>query len=136
LAPYSLILLRLAAGVVFFLHGVPKWLGLEGTTQFFASLGIPAAGIMAPWVAFVECAGGLALIAGAFTRYAGVLLAIDMAVAMLTFKFPKVGFIGPLNQPGVGAELDLLLFAGSIVLAALGPGPLSIDQALTRRKKS
>jgi uncharacterized membrane protein YphA (DoxX/SURF4 family) len=71
---------------------------------------------------------------GAFTRYAGILTAIDMAVAMVAFKFPKVGFIAPLNQPGVGAELDILLLAGSLVLVAFGPGPLSVDEALVRRK--
>jgi putative oxidoreductase len=134
LSPHTLVLLRLVVGVVFFLHGLPKWSSLAGTAQFFASLGIPAAGIMAPWVAFVESVGGLALIVGVFTRYAGILLAIDMLVAMVAFKFPKVGFIAPPNQPGVGAELDILLFAGSLVLAAFGPGPFSVDRLLARRK--
>jgi putative oxidoreductase len=134
LAPYALVLLRLVVGVVFFLHGLPKWSGLEGTAQFFASLGIPAAGMMAPWVAFVESVGGMALVLGVFTRYAGILLAVDMVVAMLTFKFPRVGFIASPNQPGVGAELDALLFAGALVLVAFGPGPFSVDHARARRK--
>jgi putative oxidoreductase len=130
---YALLFLRLVVGIVFVLHGYPKWGSLGGTAQFFGSLGIPAPGLFAPIVAFVETVGGLALIVGVLTRYAGLLLAIDMIVAFLTFK-TKIGFIAPMDKPGPpGGELDLLLLAGSLIIATLGPGAFSLTRMMGKK---
>jgi putative oxidoreductase len=80
----GLLVLRLVVGVTFLLHGVDKLGDLSGTEELFASLEIPAAGLVAPFVAVVETAGGLLLIAGLATPLAGVALAGDMFVALVT----------------------------------------------------
>ncbi|MDR7555433.1 MAG: DoxX family protein [Armatimonadota bacterium] len=131
---YALTLLRVIVGLTFLLHGLPKWGNLGGVAGFFGNVGIPAPSLMAPWVAFLETVGGLALIVGVATRYAGVLLAIEMVVTTVVVKWPRVGFIAPLDRPGVGAELDLLLLAGALVVATLGPGRLSVEGDLLKRQ--
>jgi putative oxidoreductase len=121
----GLLVLRLALGVTFVLHGIDKLGDLSGTEQFFASLDIPAAGLMAPLVAITETLGGALLIAGLLTPLVGVALAIDMLVALVTAHIES-GFFA---SDG-GIELVLVLGAAALALAATGPGRFSLDGAL------
>jgi len=68
------------------------------------------------------------LIIGLFSRLAALLLTIDLVVAILLVKV-NVGLIAP-PQQGAGAELDLALIAGFLVILLAGPGSLSLDRAL------
>lgn len=47
----ALLLLRLATGLVFVMHGAQKFFTytLPGTTQAFTQMGVPVPGISAPW---------------------------------------------------------------------------------------
>jgi len=121
---WSTLLLRLGIGIIFLVHGVgklfnlgPTALGINGTANFFASLGIPAAMFFAWVVALVETFGGAALLLGVLTRYAALLLAIDMLTALLVFHLPK-GF-SILNG---GYEFVLLLLLGNLSLLLSGAG--------------
>jgi putative oxidoreductase len=103
----TLFVIRLILGVVFIAHGYPKlfvW-GISGVSQFFGQLGIPFPGFFAVVVSIVEFFGGIALILGLFSRWAGLLIAINMIGATLFAKL-KVGLIAPFDKPGVGFELD------------------------------
>lgn len=51
------LLLRVVTGIIFFVHGLSKFQGLEGTTQFFQSIGIPA--FMVYVIATIELVGGV-----------------------------------------------------------------------------
>jgi putative oxidoreductase len=113
----ALLLLRVAVGVTFFLHGADKLGDLPGTEQFFASLGIPAPGLTSLLVALTEVIGGLLLVAGLGTALVGAALAGDMAVAYLTAHVGNGFFV----KDG-GGELVLLLAAVSLALALAGPG--------------
>ena len=118
------LLLRLALGVVFIAHGASKLFGgIAGTTQFFAGLGIPLPGIAAWVVALVEFFGGIALVIGLFTRYAGLLLSVNMLVALFTAHFKDGAFTG-------GYELVIVLIAGSLALMLRGAGKLAIDNKI------
>ena len=127
----ALLLVRLVIGVTFLLHGVDKLGDLTGTEQFFDGLGIPAAGVMAPFVAVTETVGGLMLIAGLLTPLAGFALAIDMLVAGLTQHAGKGFFV----MDG-GYELVLLLGIGCLALVAAGAGRFSIDAAVLRGERT
>ena len=78
-------------------------------------------------VTFVELIGGILLIIGLFSRLAALLLTIDLVVAILLVKV-NVGFLS--GGGGTGAELDLALIAGFLVVLLAGPGKLSVDRAL------
>lgn len=123
-ASWSTIFLRLGVGVIFLVHGVgklfnigPTALGITGTTNFFAGLGIPVPLFFALVVALVETFGGAAVLLGILTRYAALLLAIDMLAALLIFHLPK-GF-SILNG---GYEFVLLLLLGCLSLLLSGAG--------------
>ena len=133
LAPYVPTVLRILVGLIFLLHGLPKWQGLDGFAGFLGSLGVPLTGLFAFLVAFLETGGGLLLILGLGTRWVALLFVIEMIFTTLLVKV-NVGFIAPADAPGVGAELDLLLLACAFALAVLGSGPLSVEQNVLRRE--
>lgn len=131
-APYTLTILRVIVGLTFLLTGLPKWSDLAGFSGFVGSLGVPLAGAVGPLVATLEVAGGLLLIAGLGVRWVSILFVIEMLVTTLLVKMPNVGFIAPRDQ-GAGAELDLLLLAGALVLFGYGAGKLSIERNVLKR---
>ena len=119
---------RLALGVVFVQSGWGKLHDLPRVVDYFASLGIPAPHLQAPFVAGVELAGGALLLAGLFTRVASVPLAATMVVAIVTAKRADVASASDLFAI---VEFLYLLLLGA--LAASGGGALSLDALLVRR---
>jgi putative oxidoreductase len=121
----GLLVLRVVVGVTFLVHGLDKLVDLTSAEQFFASLGIPAPGLTAPFVAITETVGGVLLIAGLATPLVGAALAIDMLVALLTAHIGE-GFFA---SDG-GIELPLLLVGGSLCIGLAGAGRFSLDASL------
>lgn len=129
----ALTALRIVLGFLFAAHGWQKfneWT-IAGTQASFAKMGVPAADVMAPAVAVLELAGGIALIAGIFTRVVAALLALDMLGAL----FLVHAAAGVFAANG-GYELVLLLAASAFALALTGAGRLSLDRALFGRSNS
>ena len=126
----GLAVLRVVLGVIFFVHGWQKLFGLgfHGVAGFFASAGVPLPAITSVIVTLVEFFGGMALLIGLFTRWAAILIAIDMLGAILIVHM-KNGFF---NQK-MGVEFPLILLAASICLALAGGGSPSVDGMLMKR---
>lgn len=124
----GLLLLRIALGVVFVMHGWQKLavIGHAGVTGFMTQLGIPFPALSAYMVTGVEFVGGLALLLGAFTRAAAFLIVGNMAVAILTAHLGK-GFFLP-----AGYEFALTLMLVSAAVMFMGAGAYSVDGLLAR----
>src|ERR1700722_4151365 len=76
----GLLLIRLATGLVFFMHGWMKVNNLPGTEGMFVGFGLTSGtGIFIAWL---EVIGGIALILGVLTRVFGVIFGIEMLVAI------------------------------------------------------
>jgi uncharacterized membrane protein YphA (DoxX/SURF4 family) len=134
LAPYAVTFLRILVGITFLLTGLPKIQNFAGFTGFVASLGFPMPAVFAGIVVALEVIGGLLLIVGLGTRWVSALYIIEMLITTLLVKMPNMGFIAPQGQPGVGAELDLLLLAGAFILLTHGSSRLSIEHDLLKRE--
>ncbi len=129
LQKWGITAIRVVVGVVFLMHGGQKlfiW-GFSGVAAFLGQLGIPAPMLASIIVTLVEFLGGLALFLGLFTRWVAILLAIDMAVAILTVHLPN-GFFLP-----EGFEYPLTLLAANVSLALLGSGEASVDRFLEKQ---
>ena len=124
----GLLLIRLALGIAFLYHGWDKFTSLDQTVAFFGSIGLGA--FWAYLVAFLETFGGIALILGLVTRYAAVLLAAEMAVAIL-----KVHLSNGFSLANVGYEYAFVLLLCSIALFASGAGSYSVDARMMARKQ-
>lgn len=130
LVPYVPIILRLFLGVTFLIHGLAKLIDPGGFIGWVTSLGFPLPAVLGWLVMILEALGGLMLILGFGTRWVALALAFLMLTTTLSVKV-QVGFIAP-TELGAGAELDLMLMVGSLVLAILGSGPISVDRNLLR----
>ncbi|BCW80713.1 MULTISPECIES: DoxX family protein [Micrococcaceae] len=127
----ALAALRIILGFLFAAHGWQKfneWT-IAGTQASFAKMGVPAADVMAPAIAVLELAGGIALILGILTRVVAALLVLDMLGALFLVHAPAGVFAA-----NGGYELVLLLAAASFALALTGAGRLSLDRALFGRR--
>ena len=129
---WGLTVLRVVTGVIFLMHAWQKLaiFGIPGFTGFLTQAGVPAPGIAAVVVTVVELIGGLALVIGFGTRWAALLLAFDMLVALITVHLPG-GFFVP-----AGIEFVLLLLAATIALALAGGGALALDGVVRGRRST
>jgi uncharacterized membrane protein YphA (DoxX/SURF4 family) len=129
-APAAAVLIRLLVGAVFLSEGVQKFLFPDDLgVGRFTRIGIPAPGVMAPFVGVVEIVCGALLLVGLATRLAAVPLVIDMVVAILTTKVPILlseGFWAMAHE----ARTDWSMLLGSLFLLAVGAGPWSLDGRL------
>ena len=127
---WGITVLRVVVGIVFLAHGWQKLFefGFHGVAGMFGGMGIPLPAVSAVVVTLVECLGGTALVIGLFTRWAAALNGFDMLVAILVVHL-KNGFL----KPG-GVEHPLTMLAACIALAMVGPGPASVDGALSKRE--
>ncbi|MBW8761403.1 MAG: DoxX family protein [Microbacterium sp.] len=128
-ASLGLLVLRVVVGLIFVAHGAQKIFEytLPGTIGSFADMGVPLPEIAAPFVAFVELIGGALLALGLFTRPVGILLAIDMIVAIVAVHLPAGLWVGE-----GGYEFVAVLGVAALALAFTGAGRFSIDGAVLR----
>lgn len=121
-APHAVGLLRIVTALLFIEHGTAKLLGFPATEMAQP----PMWSLF--WVAgCFELIGGILLLLGLWTRWVGLLLAAEMAVAYWYVHAPQSPF--PLVNHGESAILFCFIF---ILLAVLGAGEWSIDKILAR----
>lgn len=127
LQPFSLALLRIAAGLLFMQHGAQKLFGVLG--------GVPPEGTAVPLFSLMglagvlECFGGFLVAIGLLTRPIAFLLAGEMAMAYFVLQHLPRGIWPILN----GGELALLYMVIFLFLVTTGAGAYSIDALLSDR---
>jgi putative oxidoreductase len=134
---YTLLVLRVALAIVIFPHGAQKLLGwyggpgVDGTMQFFATLGVPAA--IAVLVIVSDFFGSLALALGLVGRLAAFGTTMVMLGAMVMVHVQNGFFLNwNSDQAGEGIQFHLLVLAVAVVLMVKGSGAWSIDRLLLR----
>jgi putative oxidoreductase len=143
LARWAPIPLRLIVGYGFFAHGLAKLeKGPDNFVAIVQAIGTPMPHMMAWLTIFVELAGGIAIMAGAFVALASIPMIAVLLVAMVTvhlqygftsIKLMAVTASGPKFGPP-GIETDLLYIACIAALVMLGAGPWSVDGWMNRRR--
>jgi putative oxidoreductase len=122
LQPIALLSLRIALGIIFLYHGYPKLAHPTAEMHaMFVEHGLPSYFVQVAGI--IETFGGGLLIVGLFARPVALLLAIEMCVAL--WKVHSRSYLAVHEY-----EFPLALATANFVIAAVGAGPLSIDQFL------
>lgn len=113
--PY--VILRVALGALLVAHGFPKFKNFSAVSGWFDSIGLKPGKFWLAIAASVEFFGGILLILGIWVWFVGLLVAIQMVVAMAKVKWGKIG----LTAPG-GWELDMIYLAVAVAVALMSRG--------------
>src|SRR5438034_10646687 len=134
-APAATTLIRIVVGGIFLTEGIQKFLypGDLGAGRF-AKIGIPAPDTMGPFVGGIEIVCGALLIIGLLTRFAAILLLVDISVAIVSTKIPvllghgfwafsltklpRYGLLSMIHE----ARTDLAMWFGLFFLLIVGAG--------------
>ena len=125
-ADLAALLLRVSAGILFIAHAGLKIFVFTpaGTAGFFESLGFP--GALAYPVIAAELLGGLALIAGVWTRWVSVAL-IPILLGSIYAPHGAAGFF--FSNPNGGWEFPAFWAIALVALALLGNGAYALQKA-------
>jgi putative oxidoreductase len=144
LAVWAPVPIRLAVGYGFMAHGYAKFSrGPEKFAVVLHTLGVPEP-LLAAWAAtLTELIGGAAVIAGALIPWVSIPMAVVLLTALVTVHLPYGFFsvkFAEVTEAGikfgtVGYEILLLYLAGLMALVLGGPGALSLEQWLDRRRE-
>lgn len=115
--------LRLALGLLILLHGVSKIIGgIDPIVGLVVKAGLSAS--VAYLVYVGEVVAPLMMIVGVWTRAAGVVIAINMVVAVMLTHAHQVFTIS--KTGGWALELQGMFFFAALAVALLGAGRLSM----------
>jgi putative oxidoreductase len=117
--------LRIVAAIIFIPHGTQKLLAFPVTAP---RSGVPLVSQLGA-ASILEIVGGTLMLIGLFSRPVAFVLAGEMATAYVLAHAPRGGW--PIIN---GGELAVLFCFIWLFFAAAGPGPLSLDAILRRRR--
>ncbi|MGY0799606.1 DoxX family protein [Lysobacter sp. A286] len=114
---------RTGLALVFILSGVTKIGGYAATQNYMDSMGI--AGGLLPLVILLEVGGGLAVLAGLFTRWAALALGAFSLASGFLFHLD----LGDANQFN-NLFKNIAIAGGFLLLTTQGAGDYSLDRVL------
>lgn len=118
---------RLGLSLIFIISGWGKIAGYAATQQYMEAMGVP--GSLLPLVIALELGGGLAILAGGFTRAIALALAAFSLASAALFH----GNLGDATQ-AIMFWKNVAMAGGFLMLAANGAGVLSLDALWARRR--
>jgi uncharacterized membrane protein YphA (DoxX/SURF4 family) len=126
--PASLVLIRLAAGVIFLTQGILKFIDPNLGVVRFARIGFPHPYFTAHFVGTFEIVCGFLVLLGLWTRAAAVPLLMVISTAIATTKVPELfrasqGFWYMVSD----ARTDFAMFCSLVFLILMGGGAWSLD---------
>lgn len=118
------LLLRLCVGILILLHGVSKLMdpsSLNGIAHQLSGMGLPS--FVAYGVLVGELVGPVMAIVGWQARIGGLLMAINMIVAIILVHLPQLWTLNA--QGGWTLELQGMFLFGALAILFLGSGRMA-----------
>jgi putative oxidoreductase len=129
-----LLLVRLYWGWQFMQTGWGKVTNIDKVTHFFTTLGIPAPGLNAHFIAGLELFGGTLLVLGLASRLIGLMLTANILVAyILADREALFSVIADPDKFYAAARYTFLI--ASLVVLIFGAGQLSVDAWIDWRNR-
>ena len=127
LQPPTVLVGRILLGLLFILAGLAKIGDFNGTVGYVGSGGLPMPSVVAALTIAVELGGGLLLVFGMFTRWAALALAVFSVLSAIVFHNFWASPEAARMMQNTQFLKNLSIAGGMLVLAAFGPGALSVD---------
>jgi putative oxidoreductase len=132
--PRSLLLVRIAVGLIFLTQGILKYIDPNMGVMRFSRIGFPHPYFTAHFVGAFEVLCGFLVILGLWTRLASIPLLIVITTAIATTKVPELfrasqGFWYMVSD----ARTDFAMFCCVAFLILVGGGGWSLDAVLAER---
>jgi uncharacterized membrane protein YphA (DoxX/SURF4 family) len=121
---------RVLLVLIFVNSGIGKITNFEGTAQFMAKAGMPMTSFFLMGAIVFELGGSLSVLLGYYTRFGTLLLILFLIPTTLIFH----GHIGDRMQ-AIHFMKNASMLGGLLLLLANGPGVISLDQLLRRKKR-
>ncbi len=130
--PASIVLIRLAVGMIFFAQGILKFVDPNMGVVRFTKIGFPHPYFTAHFVGTFEIVCGLLVLVGLWTKAAAVPLLIVISTAIAMTKIPELfranqGFWYMVSD----ARTDFAMFCSLLFLIFAGGGAWSLDARRT-----
>jgi putative oxidoreductase len=120
---------RILISIVFILGGVGKITGFSMEEGMVAAKHLPLPAVALGVALVIELVGGLAVLLGVFTRVMAWILFVYLIPTTLLFhNFWAMSGMDKIDNQ-FHFEKNLAIMGGLLVLAAFGPGRLSIDSS-------
>src|ERR1700730_14570918 len=126
--PASILLIRLAVGLIFLTQGILKYIDPNMGVARFTRIGFPHPYFTAHFAGSFEIVCGICVLLGLWTRVAAVPLLVVITTAIATTKVPE------LVRPSQGfwymvsdARTDFAMFCSLLFLISMGGGAWSLD---------
>ncbi|MCB1181251.1 MAG: DoxX family protein [Chlamydiia bacterium] len=131
-ASFLLLLIRLYWGWMLIFTGFGKWLHLEATGEFFASLEIPLPYIVAGIVGAIEFIGGISILLGLFARILTIPLIVIFVFAYFLAHGEAVAKV--FSNPDLLTKQEPFLFLFvTLIILCFGSGFISFDYWIERK---
>lgn len=130
LSDLPLLIFRVVLVYGFYSPALYKISDFAGTASWFESLGMPLPTLNAYLAGITEFAGVILLTLGLWTRFISLPLIITMVVAIFTVHIDH-GFPAIRN----GIEIPLYFIFMLFTLMVYGPGRLSIDHLIEKKRR-
>jgi putative oxidoreductase len=126
--PASILLIRLAVGLIFLTQGILKYTDPNMGVARFTRIGFPHPYFTAHFVGTFEIVCGICVLLGLWTRVTAVPLLIVITTAITTTKIPELfrasqGFWYMVSD----ARADFAMFCSLLFLILVGGGAWSLD---------
>jgi putative oxidoreductase len=128
-----LLFVRLYWGWQLAQSGWGKLHNIDKVTEFFTTLGLPAPGFTAHFIASLEFVGGILLILGLASRLNALVLTINMIMAYVIADHDALMSIFS-NPDKFYAAAPYTFLVASLLVLIFGPGLFSVDAAIARLK--
>ena len=135
--PASLLLIRLAVGLIFFTQGILKYTDPNMGVARFTRIGFPHPYFTAHFVGTFEIVCGALVLLGLWTRASALPLLIVIATAIASTKVPELfragqGFWYMVSD----ARTDFAMLCSLLFLISVGGGAWSLDAQSAQRSHS
>lgn len=121
---------RILLAAIFFRSGLGKLLDPAGTQQFMAGAGIPLTPLFLAGAIVSELGGALSVLLGYKARWGAIALIIFLIPATLIFHTNFADSM-QINQ----FLKNLAIIGGLLMVTYSGPGPISLDERASSRRR-